>query len=299
MFMYKYSSIAIVSSFFCLWLDSYLIHNYQLILGFLLIFTFGILHGANDIVLVKTLNNSQNNISFLKILMYYVAIVGLGVISFYLFPLIALVLFIIVSGYHFGEQQWQCLVDLNKNKLKVGFQMIYGIFILFLLFNFHQIEVQKIVQEITEVKIPIIYISILLKVFGILLFAILLYLYTYVENIRKQILLEIFYLLVFTIIFISSSLIWGFAIFFIIWHSIPSMLDQMKFLYLDVNFNNFKLYFKSAFIYWIASLFGIALLYYIFKDEKIFNALFFSFLAAITFPHALVILKMFGSSKKI
>ena len=293
MFMSKYSNIAIVSSFFCLWLDSYLSHNYQLLLGFLFIFTFGILHGANDIVLVKTLNNSQNNISFLKILMYYVAIVGLGVISFYLFPLIALILFIIVSGYHFGEQQWQCLVDLDKNKLKVGFQIIYGIFILFLLFNFHQIEVQKIVQEITEVKIPIIYISILLKVIGILLSAILLYLYIYVENLRKQILLEIFYLLVFTIIFLSSSLIWGFAIFFIIWHSIPSMLDQMKFLYLDVNFNNFKLYFKSAFIYWIASLFGIALLYYIFKDEKIFNALFFSFLAAITFPHALVILKMF------
>lgn len=294
MFMSKYSSIAIVSSFFCLWLDSYLSHNYQLLLGFLLIFTFGILHGANDIVLVKTLNNSQNNISFLKILMYYVVIVGLGVISFYLFPLIALILFIIVSGYHFGEQQWQYLFDLDKNKPKVGFQIIYGIFVLFLLFYFHKIEVQKIVQEITEVKLPIIYISILLNVFGILLSAILLYLYIYVENLRNQILLEVFYLLVFTIIFLSSSLIWGFAIFFIIWHSIPSMLDQMKFLYNDVSFDNFKLYFKSAFIYWIASLFGIALLYYIFKDQKIFNALFFSFLAAITFPHALVILKMFN-----
>ncbi|WP_310555632.1 Brp/Blh family beta-carotene 15,15'-dioxygenase, partial [Flavobacterium sp.] len=113
------------------------------------------------------------------------------------------------------------------------------------------------------------------------------------------ILLEVFYLLVFTIIFLSSSLIWGFAIYFIIWHSIPSMIDQIKYLYIDVTFSNFKLYFKSAFFYWIASLFGIAILYYIFKDEKIFNALFFSFLAAITFPHVLVILKMFGSSKRV
>jgi Brp/Blh family beta-carotene 15,15'-monooxygenase len=100
--------------------------------------------------------------------------------------------------------------------------------------------------------------------------------------------------LVFALIFSSSGLIWGFAIFFIFWHSIPSMIDQIQFLYRDVTFGNFKLYFKSAFLYWIASLFGLTFLYFIFKDEKIFNALFFSFLAAITFPHTLVILKMFG-----
>lgn len=297
--MSKYSNFAIVISFFCLWLDSYMSENYQLLMGFSLIFSFGILHGANDIVLIDMLNKSQKPISFLKILCYYVAIVGLGVISFYLFPLLALILFIIVSGFHFGEQQWQMLETLKKNWFKVSFQTIYGIFILFLLFNFHQKEVQNVVQEITSVAIPVFYISLFLKVFASLLFGFLLYLFIFVENFRKQIFLEVFYILVFTIIFLSSSLIWGFAIFFIIWHSIPSMIDQIKFLHINVNFNNFKLYFKSAFLYWIASLFGISMLYYVFKEEKIFNALFFSFLAAITFPHALVILKMFGSSKKV
>ncbi len=292
--MSKYPNFAIVISFFCLWLDSYMSENYQLIMGFSLIFSFGILHGANDIVLIDMLNKSQKPISFLKILCYYVAIVGIGVISFYLFPLLALILFIIVSGFHFGEQQWQMLETLKKNWFKVSFQTIYGIFILFLLFNFHQNEVQNVVQEITSVAIPVFYISMFLKVFASILFGFLLYLFITVENFRKQILLEVFYILVFTIIFLSSSLIWGFAIFFIIWHSIPSMIDQIKFLHINVNFNNFKLYFKSAFLYWIASLFGIAMLYYVFKDEKIFNALFFSFLAAITFPHALVILKMFN-----
>ena len=91
----------------------------------------------------------------------------------------------------------------------------------------------------------------------------------------------------------SASLIWGFAIFFIIWHSVPSIMDQIKFLYNEVNLENFKAYFKSAFLYWIASLFGIAVLYFIFKDEKIFNALFFSALASITFPHAFVIVNMY------
>lgn len=292
--MYKFSNIAIVVSFFCLWLDSYITENHQLYLGFFVIFTFGILHGANDIVLITNLNNVQKPISFFKILIYYIAIVGLGVISFYFIPLLALVLFIVVSGYHFGEQQWQCLESINKNWLKISFQSIYGIFILFLLFNFHQLEVRNVILEITQFSFSVYHISFFLKVFGSLLFGILFYLYIYVENLRTQIVLEVFYLLVFTVIFLSSSLIWGFAIFFIVWHSIPSMIDQIKFLYIEVTFDNFKLYFKSAFLYWLASLIGIAFLYFIFKDQKIFNALFFSFLAAITFPHALVILKMFN-----
>lgn len=292
--MSKYSNIAIVVSFFSLWIVSYMSINIQVIFGFFLIFTFGILHGANDVVLIKSLNNAKNQFSFFKILMYYIAIVGLGVISFYLFPLFALVLFIIVSGYHFGEQQWQILETFQKDWFKVSFQTVYGIFILFLLFNFHQIEVRNIIFEITEIKIPIFFIPISLKVIASLFFLFLSYLYIYVENFRKFIFLEIFYLLVFSIIFFSSSLIWGFAIFFIIWHSIPSMIDQLKFLYVEVTLENFIKYFKSAFWYWIASLLGIAILYYIFKDKKIFNALFFSFLAAITFPHALVILKMFN-----
>jgi hypothetical protein len=51
-------------------------------------------------------------------------------------------------------------------------------------------------------------------------------------------------------------------------------------------------YFKAAFLYWFVSLTGIALLYFLFRKEALFMALFFSFLAAITFPHVLVIMKM-------
>ena len=100
------------------------------------------------------------------------------------------------------------------------------------------------------------------------------------------------YLLVFAVLFKVGSLIWGFALYFIFWHSIPSLQDQIKFLYGNYSFDNFKLYFKVAFIYWIISLLGIVILYLLFKDETLFDALFFSFLAAITFPHAFVILKM-------
>jgi hypothetical protein len=109
---------------------------------------------------------------------------------------------------------------------------------------------------------------------------------------KSQILINIFYLLVFAIIFKTADLIWAFAIYFVVWHSIPSIKEQINYLYGDFTITNFIVYFKSAFIYWITSLLGILVLYFIFQDKELFNALFFSFLAAITFPHTLIIIKM-------
>ena len=288
-----YSNFAIVASFFSLWLSTLLTNKLQLLVGFLIILTVGIFHGANDIVLILSLNKSKKIGSFFKILAYYVVIVLLGIAAFYIFPVVSLICFLIISGLHFGEQQWQSFKTFNGTKVNASFRAIYGLFVLFLLFVLHQVEVILIVQQITFIMLPKTLIPIIFYIISVLLICFFLYLYIYVENLRKQILLEAFYLLVFAIIFFSSSLIWGFAIFFVIWHSIPSIIDQIKFLHVDATFDNFIIYFKSALIYWIISLFGIAILYYLFKDKQIFNAIFFSFLAAITFPHAIVILKMF------
>jgi Brp/Blh family beta-carotene 15,15'-monooxygenase len=109
---------------------------------------------------------------------------------------------------------------------------------------------------------------------------------------KKQLPVNLVYLLLFAIIFRNSNLIWAFAIYFIIWHSLPSIKDQICFLYGQYTFQNFVHYFKAALLYWLLSLIGIALLYLLFRKEAVFTALFFSFLAAITFPHVLVIMKM-------
>ena len=295
--MNKNIKISIILSFFCLWLNSYFNDFFEDFIGFFFIFSIGILHGANDLVLIKKINISKNSYSFINILTYYVIIVLLAVLLFYLIPLFTLFFFIIVSGYHFGEQQLLYLNNLSNKSIIYLASIVYGLFILFLLFCCHQQEVVNIIFEISQVNIPKKLFSIILKILSVALFSIFLYLYIYQKNIQEKILLEVFYIGVFLVIFLSSGLIWGFAIYFIIWHSVPSMIDQIKFLYVDVNSKNLIQYIKTAFWYWIISLFGIFFLYYSFKDQKIFNALFFSFLAAITFPHVLVIIKMFEKNK--
>ncbi|MGO4904229.1 Brp/Blh family beta-carotene 15,15'-dioxygenase [Flavobacterium sp. W20_MBD1_R3] len=296
--MKNYSSIAIVASFFGLWMDSYFSTKLQIISGFLLIFTFGILHGANDLLLIKNINTQNQSIASLKILGYYVAVVLIGIFLFYALPQLALLLFIMVSAHHFGEQQWQNLQDDFPKWILLLFQFSYGFFILLLLFAFNSIEVQSIILNITKISIPIAVFWIFLQIIGVILVGLLAYFYWKLEKIRKKIQLELFYLILFAILFKSSSLIWGFAIYFVIWHSIPSIIDQIKFLNGSYSLKYFIAYCRAAAIYWLISIIGIVLLYFLFKEARLFNALFFSFLAAITFPHALVITRMLGDKKE-
>jgi len=291
--MPKYVNFAIVASFFGLWIASILIKEIQIIIGFLLIFTFGILHGANDLLLIKNIREKNKPISYYKILNYYIAVVLFGALLFYIIPWFALLIFVMISGFHFGQQQWQNLPEKIKSPFSNLFQFSYGIFILLLLFVFHSKEVQEIIFEISSINIDPIYFIIAMEIFGVLLALMAIYFAINSKKFRDQAIIESFYLLVFTILFKSSSLIWGFSLYFILWHSIPSIIDQIKFLKGKFNFKNFLIYCRSALYYWIFSLLGIAILYLLFKDQEVFNALFFSFLAAITFPHAIVILKMY------
>ena len=295
--MKNYSNIVIVASFFGLWMDSFLSTKIQIMLGFFLIFTFGILHGANDLLLIKNIKATKQSNSWFKILWYYVVVVLIGALLFYIIPQVALLLFILISAYHFGEQQWQELLDAYPKWLQMAFQFLYGFIILQLLFVFHSSEVQSIILKIANINIPSLYFDLLLQISSAAFIGLSAYLYWKSEKIRRKLLLEFFYLVLFAILFKSSSLIWGFAIYFVLWHSIPSIIDQIKFLNGSFSIKYFIAYCKTAGIYWLLSIVGIILIYYMCKEEQLFNALFFSFLAAITFPHALVITNMFGTKQ--
>lgn len=296
--MPKYSHFAIVASFFCLWLNSFFTEKTETIIAFTFIFTIGILHGANDLTLIKSTNVSEKRVSFQRNLLNYVFIVLSGLVLFYLLPILALILFILVSAFHFGDQQGLYFQFKTSKILLVLYPFIYGLLVLFLLFFFNAAEVKNIINTIIRTQINYLYITEIL-IFTVLFFFITsLYFYFKFKSFRSVIVTEVFYLIVFAILFKTSGLIWGFAIYFILWHSIPSILDQMKFIYGTITLKHFQTYCKNGFAYWLASVLGIVVIYFLFKEQEIFNALFFSFLAAITFPHVLVILKMMHSKKE-
>ena len=279
-----------------LWITSLLPEAFELFLGFILIFTFGMVHGSNDIMIVDKLSKKTNS-TFFKILSTYLIVVTAAILIFYFIPVLALVLFILFSAYHFGEQHWEEVLSNLSLPLQKFFFFCYGLLILYLIFLFKVEEVIKIIYEITSLELNDIYASEVTQTLFVILFLITGYAVYKKQIAIKSVLRELFSLLVFAIIFNSSSLIWGFTIYFIFWHSIPSLLDQITFIYGDLKKKSILKYVKAALPYWLVSLVGIAVLFLIFKDEKHFHSLFFAFIAAVTFPHAIVMLRMFSKKR--
>jgi Brp/Blh family beta-carotene 15,15'-monooxygenase len=291
--MKNYTNIAVVVSFVALWIISFLSSKNQIIAGFILILTFGILHGSNDLELLDKMMVKKNIISTLRVTIYYVGFILLGAVLFYLLPLLSLITFIVVSSFHFGEQQWQNLPQILNRYLIYSYQFLSGFIILLLIFVFHTKQVQDIIFIITNHEIPLEFSQWSLVAFGSVFVCLSAYFYWKSKEQQTEILVHFFRLIILTIIFKSASLIWGFAIYFVIWHSIPSTLDQVIYLYDSISRKHFVLYFKKAGLNWLISVVSVVVLYLFFKEEQLFNAVFFSFLAAITFPHAVVIATMF------
>ena len=286
------SSFIIVATCFALWLAVFFEKGIEDFLAYILILTFGILHGANDIKLIQKTNTAiHTRLGFITTLIYYVLFVGASVLFFFFLPSVALVLFILFSGYHFGEQHW-----VSKTKKTSIFNSLlyisYGLLILFLIFYAHGPEVSLIIEEICDYKPSIPYYR-----YGVILFGLLSFLLGTLCYLKKNMIFnfpkQIFYLIVLYIVFNTASLLWAFAIYFILWHSLPSMVDQILYLYGNVKLKSIKKYVWSSIPYWAISVIGIGSILFLFKGAVNTSlALFFSFLAAITFPHVLVIKRL-------
>ena len=290
-------NVVILLSFAGLWLSSYLSGSFQIVLGFVLIFSFGIIHGSNDLLLISSIPNSKKKYSLTTVFLIYILFIIVTLFTFYFFSTWALVLFIFFSAFHFGEQHWEHH-NLNFKKGFINlYYLTYGMVILNSLFLLNIYDVTEVVKAITGHRVEkwifqySFYVSIISFVLLSLFFLIKFTCF------RIKLLTEIFYLIIFVIIFKVSALIWGFAIYFIFWHSIPSLFEQIKFIYGDCNKNTVLKYSKKAFPFWLFSVVGIGIMYQIFKDLTMFYAVFFSFIAAVTFPHSIVINLMFLTKK--
>ncbi len=287
------NNILITTTFFCLWLTSQIPESVQYTIAFFFIFTLGILHGSNDLSIVSKIKKVATLKKLGLFLSGYILVVVIAALVFYVAPKVALLFFILFSGYHFGEQHFHNIV--KKNSIYRGFLFIsYGLVVLFLILALNISEVSLIIQDIIGYTFDIsVYYYCLLACF--IVFALLGVKY-YLDQIFdfKTIVYELFLLLVFFIVFSSSNLIWSFAIYFILWHSIPSIVEQLDYLYKEISWKSFLKYIKKSFVVWLISIMGIGSLLYFFKDDKqIFLPIIFSFLGAITFAHSFVISKMF------
>lgn len=286
----KLESTKIVVTFFLLWITTQfdiVIENY---LAYFFVLSLGVLHGSNDIKIIKSMTQYSDK-SIQKILLLYVSVVFGTLFIFLKFPKVTLILFVLISGYHFGEQHLLKKIPPN-NRLKYLFFTIYGCLIFFMIFYANYEDVSLIIKNITQITTSkIVFRNVLI---GLLLLTLIITVtLRKSNNFLKCVLEETGYLVLFYILFVNSTLLWSFAIYFIVWHSVPSLKDQILKLHGVVSFKTTLQYVKASFFYWALSITGIILLaYFTIDDESLFTLLFVALLASITVPHVFVLGKM-------
>lgn len=277
-------------------LSYFITEVYQNILGFILILSVGLIHGANDLLIIKNFTIKESNNSQISYFFYYLSIVFLGLIFFYILPSVALLTFVIVSIYHFGEQHWEVTLDNNSiSRFKKIFLMTFhGLIFFIIIFMNNIISVNEVLNSF---NIPPLYYSYLIITLSSSLIIYVLFL-IYLNELREYFINEIIFLILFFLLTINSTLIYGFAIYFIFFHSLLSIKDQVKFIYGNDKSESIKKYITSSLPYFILALTSL-LIFYLVVDLQEINLLpiIFTFLAAITFPHVIVIEKMYRYKK--
>ncbi|MGB0316520.1 MAG: Brp/Blh family beta-carotene 15,15'-dioxygenase [Flavobacteriaceae bacterium] len=285
-YFFKFLVLSAIAVIFCVF-GPFWLQDAIAILGIL---TFGILHGANDLKIIARKTSQSDQSDRMKSFGLYIGVVFLGILLFFYLPRFALLSFVLVSCYHFGEQHWSGRI--KNSKLKPWIYFIYGALVFNLLFTLQYLPSAQVISQITSVVLPphFFWIGLLLTSSG---FVILLG----GEKINSiTVLMEIILLVVLALLFAYASLLFAFGFYFVVWHSIPSLNSQLKYIYGTTQQNAFLRYIKSALIYWLGALGGLFLFYYFIEVEEAYLvSIFFSFLAAITFPHAVVMGLMFHS----
>lgn len=272
-------------------------NSYGRVFAVALIIAIGVPHGAADYLIFKysKKNRSINQKSAFYI--SYILLVLASVLCWYLFPNVAISIFIVVSSYHLGQSN---LYYLSLSKSKLLQSLIYGcwgIFVIFAPILSNPEEVTRICNKFLGNSWIISLLNQDYLLVGVVLLNLLIFsLLKQQRYLSRQVYLkEVFNLVVLAILFYSAPLIVSFGVYFAFWHSLGSTLDQIRFIrQYDSKFSLKIFYWQTApltllsvFLFVIAGLILTEFNYYS-PSATAIAGLFFVSLAAITLPHALI-----------
>ena len=292
-FLNKSFFFKISASLGLFFLSSLISGEIQWFIALLLIGSVGLLHGANDLNLINALKIFPES-SRRKHLILYLLAIGLVLVVFSLNRSLALFFFIVISSFHFGQQHLS--QELNGNLvLRYINYIAYGSSVFGLLFYTHAIESSTAIAEISEIFFTVD------DFLNFLLVSLIAWLVTYIILKPKSYLhlgVELIILFFFYFLFAQVNLALAFAIYFALWHAIPSLSDQFRILYKGEVKRSWLVYLKQSALFWILSIIGLTVVFsQVFLQNKTPLPLLVYFLAAITFPHVLVMSRVENALK--
>lgn len=271
--------------------------NTQISFLIFILIVFGVPHGALDLYIDQHLHQSNENQK--KFLVKYITnIIGYSLV-WLCFPIIALIVFILITAYHFGEIDWMGKTD--KKIHKIVYSSIGLLWILFLLAKNINYALQifmrmgryaideKVFMELADKTLPLTLIG--LGVIYVILFFCRDQFFAknkfYTFSLLQQIIL---------ISFAFYMPLWlCFAFYFGFWHSLLSF-DKIRIIFnKENNFKGWKSLIVKAIPFSIMAWFGfIYITFLTLKSDDasgIFTLLFIS-LSVLALPHLQIFTKL-------
>lgn len=274
-----------------------------IIFAFTIILT-GIPHGSLDFYLAKENQKAQNRkFSQTKFYINYLMNMLTFAISWYFFPYFSILIFLLISAFHFGEIDF-----VHKGKAQVSwyFSSGYGLFIILYILACHLENSLQILSYLTsDFNIPtnsILLIKSATKWLPIIFFTI-----TVVLNISKKFIrydskLFIYFInQTFFILLIINLLPFylAFAFYFGVWHSLLSFEAILQSLNLESDIDGLKTLIFKAIPFSVVSLIGLLIMIYIgYNGHNIpqIVSLLFVGIAVLTLPHFQVFSKALNNN---
>jgi len=289
----------ILFAFFLFLVDSVFVLNNSTQISFLIIvlILFGVPHGALDLYIDQYLHKSDSNQKIF--LLKYIGNIIAYALVWYFFPIAALIIFILITAFHFGEIDW--LGKTDKLVQKIAYSMIGLLWILLLLsknINFAlQIFIRMERSAFNENQLialahkiyPLTLVGLFIIYFIIFFFKNhffsndKLYYYSLIQQMTL-------------IIFAFFMPLWlCFAFYFGFWHSLLSF-DKIRITFSMPNdFNGWKSLLYKAAPFSIMAWFGFAYITFLTLNSKdasgIFTLLFIS-LSVLALPHLQIFTKI-------
>lgn len=271
--------------------------------GFGVIF-FGIPHGSLDHYIYHKERNEKMSFSSLsKFILFYVGFALLYSLLWLISVELSILLFILISAYHFGEMDLKGLEIKTSLSSRILFSLFGLLFLVnYLLFQFPEVESILLgfpgFESARVERLRLLYgYQEQVLIASILFFIPLLLFYLFQSKLIGFVQIVAFLqLMILMLIVFNLPILLGFGFYFNIWHAGLSMIEIKKFLgWQDKSY--WYIYRKS----WITNGFSflmIGVLFLIFQGNlERMLAIFFMSIAILTAPHMQVISVLFSKNR--
>lgn len=262
----------------------------------------GIPHGAIDHILHrKIIAEDEAKVSDSKFIGWYVLCMLAYLVVWILFPFKALLLFLVLGVYHFGQEFIENLDIKTNSKLPILF---WGALILLMPLFLNYQETKIYITETTGVFLPdLAEQSTLLLAFSVPLALAIYFAVLYFKGIiKKEKFIEVLIsAAMWIVIYMNTPFIVGFTMYFVIFHSYNSMEHQYETLSKLVKHYSLKTYLRDISPLTLVSYAGIAFLFLVLDIDNWQQLTLYAlvFISLLTLPHMLIFERFYENRQKM